>query len=185
MQEHLNRLQHYFNRIIECPQIKLILSSICTLIYYLFGAISEPVLIILVLILVDLLTGILKGIKIKLDYEGTLIKLNTLPRVCYVSIKTVRSKAMRNGLLKVIEYFIALFLANMISRMYSLQFFRTMVIYWVALTEFKSILENLYQLDIKVPHIIIVCIDSISKVFVIKTDKLKECIKETFKENIL
>lgn len=182
MQEHLDKLYYYFNRLFEYPFIKLILSLSATSIQFLFGEINEPVLLIFILLLVDLITGLLKGIKLKLDYHGTYINVKNSLLICRVSIKTIKSRAMREGLLKVIEYFIALFLATMIGKMYSFVFFRTLVIYWIGFTEFKSILENLHAIGIRVPSVIIICVDCIGKVLSIKTDSFKEVIKKKFND---
>lgn len=141
MREIENLLTHYANRIAENPIVKSILSGLVVLGDYMFGGFGQPLQILILLMLIDLVTGIGAGLteEVELKREGG----------CPESIVT--SKTMRNGIWKFIEYSIAVFIANVISLQFGVNSVRAFAIMWLSLTELKSIHENFYSMGFDVP----------------------------------
>ena len=141
MREIENLLTHYANRIAENPIAKTMGSGLVILGDYMFGGFGEPLQILVLLMLIDLVTGIGAG----LTKERELRKQGICPST------VVTSRTMRNGIWKFIEYSIAVFIANVISLQFGVNSIRAFAIMWLSLTELKSIHENFYSMGFDVP----------------------------------
>lgn len=131
MYQSMMKLKYYIRRIFDYPEVKIALSGFCTILTELFGVINEPIQILMILIIVDLITGISKHIK-----KGT-----------------VYSRPLRKSCWKVSEYIIFIFLGNMGQRI-GINGFRNLVIFWINFTELISIMENLDDLGFHIPEFI-------------------------------
>jgi toxin secretion/phage lysis holin len=136
-----NLLTHYANSIAEHPVAKTIGSGLVILGDYMFGGFGEPLQILVLLMLIDLITGIGAG----LTKERELREQGICPSA------VVTSRTMRNGIWKFIEYLIAVFIANVISLQFGVGSVRAFAIMWLSLTELKSIYENFYKMGLDIP----------------------------------
>lgn len=139
-------LKHYTEQIIESPLLKTILSLIGVGAFHIFGPMVTPMWYLLVVVIVDLITGIAKSVQSKTndkDYSIT-------QRLVIIWI-TLCSKSMRNGLWKIIEYLTAIAIANIISVLVGFPQIREFVIIYMVITELRSIHENLIILGFDIP----------------------------------
>lgn len=134
--EALSSIRHYILRLIEHPEVKGLFSVLCVALTEIFGTFSEPLQLLLILVVVDLITGLAKGAK----------------------YKDVNSTTIRQSLWKIAEYLIFIFLGNMGERVVAaglgISGFRGLVIFWINITELISITENLDELGFDIPNFV-------------------------------
>ena len=143
--EHLEQLQYYFMRAMENSILKSIFSVICMAAQFLFGVFDKGLQVLLALILVDFLTGVAKSFKKYYEYDKSANLLSLK------SLRIIRSRAMRDGLWKIMEYMAALFIANMLTLQAGTPIFRDFIIFWITFTELKSIIENFEIMGLEMP----------------------------------
>jgi toxin secretion/phage lysis holin len=131
LHEILKQLRYYGKRALENPEFKMIIAFFCTICNQLFGSFNQPFRVLLVLIIVDLLTGIFKSIK----------------------YQKFASRPLRKSLWKFCEYMITIFIAHQVE-MLGINGFRDLAIFWVGFTELTSINENLIELNVNIPNFI-------------------------------
>ena len=139
-------LRHYTEQIIESPLLKTILSLMGMGAFHIFGPMVTPMWYLLVVVVVDLITGIAKSVQKKTDNKD----YNIRQRIVIIWI-TLCSKSMRNGLWKIIEYLTAIAMANIISVLVGFPQIREFVIIYIVVTELRSIHENLAVLGFDIP----------------------------------
>jgi len=142
----LNKMQHYFTKIIENPTTKAFFSATCTILSTLLGQYNETVGILFILIGADLLTGVIKSFRVEMR-QNDLTFLQSI-KLGFIAIE---SRALREGLSKVIEYSAAIFIAHMVAVQFNVPNARQFVIFWISFTELKSIIENLEDMKIEMP----------------------------------
>ena len=128
MGEWIEQLQYYFRRLIEHPEAKALFSAVMLLLGELFGSFSQPARILLIVLSVDLLLGIIKGIK----YQN----------LC--------SKKAIQGIRKLFEYLIIILLAYQLEQLVA-EGLRDLTLFWLCFTEMTSIVENLDDLGMSIP----------------------------------
>lgn len=131
LHEFYQQIQHYFKRLIQYPEVKAGFALFCTILNQLFGTFNQPVKILFILIIVDLATGIVKGIK----------------------YRRFGSKPLRKSLWKLAQYMVIIFLAYQIQEL-AVEGFRDLAIFWACFTELTSIVENLDELNFNIPPFI-------------------------------
>ncbi|MFW6282114.1 MAG: phage holin family protein [bacterium] len=144
MKEIENLLIYYGNRIVEHPIIKSLVAGGILLGDYLFGGFGQPLQILILLMLIDLITGISSAIVVEQGLKCANEEYTKTKDI-------VTSRTMRNGIWKFIEYMIAVFIANVISLQFGTESVRSFAIMWLSLTELKSIHENFYEMGFDVP----------------------------------
>jgi len=159
MKHFLQRLQYYAERILENPSTKTTFSLICTVLSTLLGQWNEAVGILFILIAMDLFTGVAKAVKRRVINSEKKISVKV-----GLALNAIESKALREGLSKVIEYGAAVFIAHMAGIQFGLPDARQFVIFWISFTELKSIIENLEDMGIFMPECITSIMDKIKKV---------------------
>lgn len=111
--------------------IKLIISSLATFFIYLLGGFDVALISLLIVMVLDYITGIIKAIK----------------------NKKLSSKIGFTGILKKIAILCLVALAVVIDHLTGESgFIRTMIIYYLVANEGLSIIENLGEIDILVPE---------------------------------
>lgn len=120
-------MAHLFERLIENHIIKLILSTIVSILTFLFGGFEGIIISFIALLCLDYITGLAKAIK----------------------NKNLSSYLSRQGYKKLISYFFLIIFAALIEQVGIpiLAF----TILWLAATEGISIIENFEELGIYVP----------------------------------
>ena len=131
MYETVEQLEYYLRRLIQHPEIKAGLSAVMLIVNQLFGSFTQPARILLILLLVDLILGIAKGIKNK--------------KLC--------SRKARGGIRKLFEYLIIILLAYQLEQLV-VEGLRELTLFWLCFTEMTSIIENLDELNMNIPPFI-------------------------------
>ena len=122
---------HFFERLIENSIVKLILSTVGSILTFLFGGFGTILSSFVALLALDFITGILKAIK----------------------NKELSSWAGREGGKKIITYIVVIAFANLLERV-GLVGIRSFTILWASITEGISIIENLDVLGFPFPDFI-------------------------------
>ena len=146
MHSPIELLECYFCAIIEHPIFKSLVAAFVITFEYLFGGFGNPLSILVVLVGVDLATGIAKAGKKQIEING-----HTYMSAFCTFCSIITSKGLRNGGWKIVEYLAAVFFANAITVTMNAPALRTYVITFLALTEIISIAENMSVLGFDVP----------------------------------
>lgn len=111
--------------------IEVIISALLSALTYLFGGIDSLMISLLVLILIDYITGICKGIV----------------------LKQLSSKVSAKGIIKKFGYIMIIIIATLFDRLVSddNMAIRTMMIYFFIANESLSILENWALIGLPLP----------------------------------
>lgn len=128
--------------------INVIFSSIVSLLLFLLGDIGVTFYCLLVLMCVDYLLGIISGVKGK-SKKSESGKLS--------------SKQGFIGLLKKACILLCVILGNMLDMLLGFNYVRNLVILSFSLNEIISVVENLNNIGIKVPNVIIKCIEILNE----------------------
>lgn len=118
-------MNHYWEQLLEHVSTKSILSALGTAILYLLGGVDETLLFLLVVIILDFVTGTARALR----------------------YHRFSSRNGCQGIKKVVLYMLALVLGNALE-VIGVPGFRTFVALLIALTEGKSVLENLEELGL-------------------------------------
>ena len=128
MDETIEQFYYYFRQLIRNPEVKAAFSILMVIINQLFGTFNQPVRILLIILVADLLLGIAKGIKYR--------------NLC--------SRKAIQGVRKLLEYLATIFIAYQLELL-AVEGLRDLAIFWICYTELTSIIENLDDLDIIIP----------------------------------
>lgn len=162
----MNKWSYYYKKLTEYPLVKAGYSIFCASMVFLFGEFNEAIKVLIVFIIADIITGMTKSIKMNIEING-----DTWITAIWKGFKIVRSKVLREGIAKIIEYGIAIMIANLLSIQYGMEPIRNFVIFWISFTELKSVIENLEDININLPE----CIEIVLR-------KIKSIIKEVLYE---
>lgn len=123
--------------------IEVIISALLSALTYLFGGIDSLMISLLVLILIDYITGICKGIV----------------------LKQLSSKVSAKGIIKKFGYIMIIIIATLFDRLVSddNMAIRTMMIYFFIANESLSILENWALIGLPLPKKIFDIFEKIKK----------------------
>ena len=128
MHEIIEQFQYYFQRLTEHPETKAIFSVLMVILGQLFGSFTQPARILVIVLALDLVLGIMKGIKYR--------------NLC--------SKKAIQGIRKLFEYLIIILLAYQLEQLVA-EGLRELALFWLCFTEMTSIVENLDDLGISIP----------------------------------
>jgi len=121
-------MHHVLEKIIDNPTIKLIFSTLGSILVFLFGGFGTILSSFVTLLVLDFITGILKAGK----------------------NRVVSSWTARKGGKKILTYIIIIIFANLLEQA-GLVGIRSFTILWASVTEGISIIENLDCLGIPIP----------------------------------
>lgn len=137
MQELKNEIIHYFQRIFEAPIWKGAFSFVITILTTLFGQFDSIAKTFITVIILDFITGIVKGI------------VN----------KNCNSRTMRQSASKIISYGLSVMIGHFFEQ-FLIPGARTYVIAMLGVTEVKSVKENLEEIGAKLPEFMSEMVDS-------------------------
>ena len=144
MGEIAGLLTYYADKISENPIIKSVIAGLIVVLENMFGVFGQPLQILIMLMLIDLITGIAGAIVTEQGLKRKFQEYRTTTDI-------VSSRTMRNGIWKFIEYMLAIFIANVISIQFGIDTVREFVILWLTVTELKSVHENFYEMGFEIP----------------------------------
>ena len=147
MEDPIELIQHYFEAIIEQPLFKSAIAGGIITFEYLFGTFGNPLQLLLLVVLIDMITGVAKVTDDKIEING-----HSYLHFIMKFTSTLTSKGMRNGMWKVIEYMAAVFLANALAISLNTPPIRTYIITVLVVTEMISIVENLKCMGYEIPY---------------------------------